>query len=345
MRYFLAATAVILPLMFLPGCDSFGDQISRQSESAQGQEKDVASSSAPSSPEQEEQTPPPETVREALSGTAELSRFWGAMVSLGIDTAVNEGDGVTVFAPSNQAFADLGEERWAALLADTQSLERLLRYHWVKDASWNVDEVADLAVDVTVEAASGDQLVFSQVGSQLHVNTALLTSRQLITNDGVVHIVDQALIPPAQPPANSDLPSLATLIQQDERLELFSHMAEEGDVMSTFEGEGPFTVFAMTGTGYLETGGELLLVSISRSSPENHEAMILDYTLSGEVLTSLSLYERNGSTFRSDTGTELRAKIEDGMFLLNGARLIQSDIFASNGVLHILGSLSEGDPE
>lgn len=325
-------------LIVLSGCDSFGDSISRDVASEGDQQQQNPEPEAEQDPEPE---PPPQTVLEALSDKEEISQFWDALVSTGLDSVFEvggEADRFTVFAPSNAAFSQY-REAGEASSTDAEILSRILRYHIIEGAAWDTPDLAEQAGSM-IDSVSGDVLVFSQTGEQVHVNATTVPTDGITTGDGVVHIVDKVLLPP-QERADTELPSLWELIGQDERLSVLASLAESGELvdwLSGNEGDDPITVFALTGAGYSVALGEALGNFVAQDPPpEEFQRIVLSSVISGESVTSVAMYSLNGSSLEADNGEEITIQIIDGEVLVRGVAVLQKDIYARNGVLHVVG--------
>ncbi len=108
---------------------------------------------------------------------------------------VLQGDGpFTVFAPTDAAFAKLPEGTVEALLADKDALTRILTYHVVagevtSDAVVNLSSAPTVAgIDAPIEVRMGD----------VYVAGAKVTTVDIRTSNGVIHIIDTVMLPPAQ---------------------------------------------------------------------------------------------------------------------------------------------------
>ncbi len=93
------------------------------------------------------------------------------------------GDGpFTVFAPSDEAFAKLPEGTLEGLLADEDKLKQVLTYHVISGKMMAADLVTRQSVE-TVE------------GSALSTNDISVSQADIIASNGVIHVVDEVLIP------------------------------------------------------------------------------------------------------------------------------------------------------
>ena len=99
----------------------------------------------------------------------------------------------TIFAPTDDAFAQLSPETLDALSKDPQKLAALLKYHVVQGAVKAAD-VAKLSQAKTLE---GDSVAITVKDDKTQVNDATVTNPDLATANGVIHTIDRVLVPPA----------------------------------------------------------------------------------------------------------------------------------------------------
>jgi len=98
-----------------------------------------------------------------------------------VDTLKGEGP-FTVFAPTDEAFAKLPEGTLEGLLADKAKLGKVLTYHVVPGKVMSSD-LAGVASLKTVE------------GSDLMVADIQVSGADIATSNGVIHVVNEVLIP------------------------------------------------------------------------------------------------------------------------------------------------------
>lgn len=106
-----------------------------------------------------------------------------------VDTLSGEGP-FTVFAPTDAAFEALPEGTVAGLLGDIPALTKILTYHVVPGRVMAAD-VMGLEVAKTVE---GSDLLFDTTDG-VKVNQATVTQADIVADNGVIHVIDQVLIP------------------------------------------------------------------------------------------------------------------------------------------------------
>lgn len=105
-----------------------------------------------------------------------------------------KGDGpFTVFAPTNEAFAALPEGTVESLLKpeNKEQLVAVLTYHVIPGKVMSAD-IAGKTADV--ETVQGSALSIDAT-SGVMVDNATVTTADIITSNGVIHVIDKVLLP------------------------------------------------------------------------------------------------------------------------------------------------------
>ncbi len=97
----------------------------------------------------------------------------------------------TVFAPTDDAFAKLPPGTLDALLKDIPRLKAILTYH-VVSGRVTAKQVAKLKSAKTVNGA----LLKFDAKDGVKVNEATVTTADVMTSNGIIHIIDSVLLPP-----------------------------------------------------------------------------------------------------------------------------------------------------
>jgi LPXTG-motif cell wall-anchored protein len=149
------------------------------------------------------------------AGTEQFSTLVAAIQAAGLTGALESEGPFTVFAPTNEAFEALPEGALEELLADPAGdLTQILLYHVVPG------EV--MAADVTdgLEAATvqGAPLTFTVDGDKVMVNDANVIATDIAATNGVIHVIDSVLLPPApdEPTATPEAEEEATPEAEEE---------------------------------------------------------------------------------------------------------------------------------
>jgi uncharacterized surface protein with fasciclin (FAS1) repeats len=133
--------------------------------------------------------------KQNIVGTAQAARQFTTLLTLakqaGLVEALSGPGKLTVFAPTDAAFAKVPKATLAKLQADKALLKRVLLYHVVKG------EVRAAKV-VTLRSAktlAGPSVRIRVTGKTVRVNTSKVVTADVRATNGVIHVIDRVLIP------------------------------------------------------------------------------------------------------------------------------------------------------
>jgi len=243
------------------------------------------------------------------------------------------GDGpFTIFAPSDDAFDGLPAGALDLILANTEQLTDLLLNHV---HSGNVLST-DLENGMGVPTLNNTELTVTIDGMTVMIDLATVTQADLIASNGVVHVIDKVLLPDFGQ-EDTTVYSIIKASPIHTTLEAAIDAAELGETLS---GDGPFTVFAPTDDafGALPAGAlDDLLADIDLLTE-----ILLHHVHSGNVL-STDLF--NGMEVPTLNDDVLLVSIDAGTVMIDMSTVIQPDIVANNGVVHVINAVLIADDE
>ena len=100
---------------------------------------------------------------------------------------------LTVFAPTDAAFAKVPKATLAALGADKAKLKAVLLYHVVK-GKVTAAQAAKLTSAPTLE---GSAIKIRVANGSVYINTAKVVKADVLASNGVIHVINKVLLPPA----------------------------------------------------------------------------------------------------------------------------------------------------
>lgn len=100
----------------------------------------------------------------------------------------------TVFAPTDAAFAKLPKGTLEGLLKDKEALKKVLLYHVVA-GNVMASDVVKLKDAKTVE---GSDVMIKVKDGNVMINNSKVTTADVKASNGVIHIIDTVLLPPAK---------------------------------------------------------------------------------------------------------------------------------------------------
>ncbi len=99
---------------------------------------------------------------------------------------------LTVFAPTDAAFAKVPKATLKALAADPMKLKEVLLYHVVKGRV-TAAQASKLTSATTLE---GQKLKIKVSGGSVFINSAKVVTPNVFATNGVIHVINAVLIPP-----------------------------------------------------------------------------------------------------------------------------------------------------
>ena len=274
----------------------------------------------------------PSSTLAVAQGDARFSILVEAVNAAGLaDTLAGPGP-LTVFAPTNDAFAALLTELGVtkdALLANKPLLTAVLTYHVLPAEV----ERAQVPLGQPVTTVQGGIFKVDAVGQNLVITdgrnrTATITATDVQAGNGVVHVIDRVI-----------LPADKTIVQTAQALPQFSILVEAvvaADLAGALSGSGPFTVFAPTNDAFAALLAELGVSKDALLADKALLTQVLTYhvvparVLKAQVPVGTPITSLQGQTFTIDATlaiTDQRGR---------KAGIAATDVLASNGVIHVI---------
>ncbi len=257
-----------------------------------------------------------------------------ALQAAGLVDALKAEGPFTVFAPTDDAFAKLPAGTLDELLKpeNKQALTDILLYHVVGSKAMAADVVGLDAVTTLL----GKDVAIKQDMGNVYANDAQIIITDIETSNGVIHVIDSVLLPPAEEAAMEKMDIVDTAVA-DGRFTTLAAALQAAGLVETLKGEGPFTVFAPTDDAFAKlpagTIDELL-------KPESKQALtdiLLYHVVSGKVMASDVVNLTSAPTV---LGKDVTVTVKDGNVYLNdNIQVIITDIETSNGVIHVIDAV------
>jgi uncharacterized surface protein with fasciclin (FAS1) repeats len=135
-----------------------------------------------------------ETIVDAAAADGRFATLLSAIEAAGLTEELAGAGPYTLFAPTDDAFADLPQGTLEELLADPSQLEPFLLYH-VVPGEYLSD---DLSAETALITAQGSDLPVSVDGETVMVGDATIVEADITAGNGVIHVIDRVLSPPAR---------------------------------------------------------------------------------------------------------------------------------------------------
>jgi transforming growth factor-beta-induced protein len=252
-----------------------------------------------------------------------------ALETASLKDTVATGGPFTLFAPTDQAFADLLDQLdiTAPELLANPDLASILLYHV---ASGRLRAGQLLASSTQATLSDGKSVLAVLEGTDVLVNRAKVTRANVPASNGVIHVINSVLLPPSEP---TSINSMLDVLQLDGRFSVLLTALEVTGLDDAVAGAGPFTLFAPTDAAFttllddLGIGADQLLANPDLSS-------ILLYHVLGNRQGAFKLLQtRKVTTLQGD---DLMVRLRGLGVYVNDSRVINPNVNTPNGFIHTI---------
>ena len=261
-----------------------------------------------------------------LDASTQHNYLTTAVNFLGLDGAFSAIGAGTIFAPTDGAilaYADANDLSIIDIVYNPDFLDALL-VHSIGSAALTS---GDLLAAGNVTADSGDELFITSSEGAVYVNAAEVTNADNLTQNGVVHVVNEIIMP-----TNFLSDAIA-----DAGLTLLDTLLTLTGIIDELSVPANYTVFAPTDSAimaFLEAE-ELTLDELLLDVDGLSEGLLLHVV--DDLLASTDL--QDGDQLMTLAGDAVLVEVAEGSVMVGGAPVVQADIPADNGILHLMGAV------
>ncbi|KAM0556852.1 hypothetical protein ACHAPJ_005524 [Fusarium lateritium] len=247
-------------------------------------------------------------------------------------------DGVTIVAPSNDAFDQIPYSALSNIWDpnDKKTTVPLLQYHILQGTvNTNKLKAGPAYVKPTLllnpqwsNVTAGQNILITKQPDVVVFSTRLGNRATVINNDitfqgGLIQIVDSLLIPP----------SGIRQVMLASKVESFLGGLFKSGIMPDLADRQDITIFAPREPAMEDVGSALSKMSVKEL------ARVMGYHIvPGKVLVSTDL--DNATSLRTLSGDELHVRQIGNEKFINSAKIISTDTLISNGILHIISNVN-----
>jgi uncharacterized surface protein with fasciclin (FAS1) repeats len=134
---------------------------------------------------------------ETAASTGKFNTLLAAAKAAGLVKALSGGGPITVFAPTDAAFANLPEGTVETLLKpeNKSKLAAILKYH-VVPARILAKDIPSKATHVKTLKRGGDTTIRAiRSGKRVHIDNARVITADIKASNGVIHVINKVLLP------------------------------------------------------------------------------------------------------------------------------------------------------
>ena len=111
---------------------------------------------------------------------------------------------------------------------------------------------------------------------------------------------------------------------------------QAADLVATLKGTGPFTVFAPTDEAFAKLPAGTLETLLKPENKTKLQRILTSHVVAGKVMSADVV---KISSAKAVSGTTLTIAARDGGVTVDGAKVVKTDVAASNGVIHVIDSV------
>lgn len=246
-----------------------------------------------------------------------------AAKAAGLVEALSAKGPLTIFAPTDEAFAKLPKGTVESLLKpeNKEMLKSVLLFHVVKG---DVNS-RSVMLGSGMTSLNSQRIDFATNEKGAWVNGAMVTGADIMCSNGTIHVIDTVIMPEQR--------NIVEVANSAGSFNTLLTAATQAGLAGALSGEGPFTILAPTDEAFanLPKGTVEMLLK-----PENKQKLadILKYhVIPAKVYSTDAIGMGMGKSLQ---GNSMMFTIRDGQLFADGARVLKTDIDASNGVIHVI---------
>jgi transforming growth factor-beta-induced protein len=248
----------------------------------------------------------------------ELSTFVEKVEESNLESAISDSGAYMLFAPSNEAFAQLSEGILDTL--STEELTNVLSYH-VTDTALFANQFRNTQ---RFETLQGENIYLFRGTNTININLGQLIAGNYQAQNGILHATNTVLLPDSYLNVTGIFGKRYTLFTFNQAI----GSTELSDTLQQSEGN-EFTVFAPTNTAFNST-----------SPPEDESAIesLLEYHIIPQKLTSSDF--EGSQSFETLNGDQLTVEVQNDEIIVDGeATITTSNLEGTNGIVHIVDAV------
>jgi transforming growth factor-beta-induced protein len=249
-----------------------------------------------------------------------------ALGAAGLVDAVKGPGPFTVFAPSDEAFAKLPKGTVETLLKpeNKEKLKAILTYHVVPGKVMAKDVLGVKGA----KSLNGQRIDVKVDGGKVMVDGAQVVATDIACTNGVIHVIDSVILP-----SEDNIPTVAT---KAGKFNTLLAAAKAAGLVEALSGDKALTVFAPTDDAFAKLPKDTVATLLKPENKDKLKAILLFHVVEGRVYSEDALAAKSAATLQ---GSKVEITVKDGAAYVNGAKILATDVDASNGVIHIIDSV------
>jgi len=259
------------------------------------------------------------TIVETAVEAGSFTTLVKAVQEAGLVEALSGPGPLTVFAPTDEAFAEIPAETLNALLQDKEKLISVLTYHVVAGNLLGAQVVRKNSI-ITLQGGA----MSVDISDGLKVDDANVIEADIRASNGRIHVIDKVLMP-------------KNIVETAVGAGIFNTLVtavQEAGLVDVLSGPGPFTVFAPTDAAFAKVPASMLNDLLA---DKEQLAQVLTYHVVPGKLMAEDVVAMD--KIKTVQGNEITVNYDCSGVMVDNALVVNTDIVASNGVIHVIDAV------
>ena len=259
------------------------------------------------------------TIVETAVEAGSFTTLVKAVQEAGLVEALSGPGPLTVFAPTDEAFAEIPAETLNALLQDKEKLISVLTYHVVAGNLLGAQVVRKNSI-ITLQGGA----LSVDISDGLKVDDANVIEADIRASNGRIHVIDKVLMP-------------KNIVETAVGAGIFNTLVtavQEAGLVDVLSGPGPFTVFAPTDAAFAKVPASMLNDLLA---DKEQLAQVLTYHVVPGKLMAEDVVAMD--KIKTVQGNEITVNYDCSGVMVDNALVVNTDIVASNGVIHVIDAV------
>jgi len=259
------------------------------------------------------------TIVETAIEAGSFTTLVKAVQEAGLFEALSGPGPLTVFAPTDEAFAEIPAETLNALLQDKEKLTSVLTYHVVAGNLLGAQVVRKNSI-ITLQGGA----MSVDISDGIKVDDANIIETDIRASNGRIHVIDKVLMP-------------KNIVETAVGAGIFNTLVtavQEAGLVDVLSGPGPFTVFAPTDAAFAKVPASVLNDLLA---DKEQLAQVLTYHVVPGKLMAEDVVAMD--KIKTVQGNEITVNYDCSGVMVDNALVVNTDIVASNGVIHVIDAV------
>lgn len=269
--------------------------------------------------------PSPVNIADYIAGNADFSMMESALVRTGLVTQVQNASDITFLLPDNAAFQNAGIDQ---AYLDNLSVDALTTFVLYHEIGQKINS-SEFPLGDTISTAANLH-VFSNVNDNgIFVNGVHLKLTDIQASNGIVHLLEKALVPPAS--------NLYDVVAGNPDFTLLKAAVDKASLAGALQTSGKYTVFAPTNEAF-NAAGFMTVADINNADVAVITKIVQDHVLQTEFFQADFIA---GITLKNLQGDDLLVSSTPPSVSLVGTAQPPSmvtafDLIGTNGVAQVV---------